>query len=269
MNDHISTVETLSALKRQEESAYYTTAGLYEDHLVDARCRLFMVEWCHTVADFCKFSPDTIAIAVNNMDRYLAKRPHVLDDKRQFQLVVMTCLYTAVKLNELEVLDTYTVSRLSKGVYSEEEIEEAEIEIIATLRWRLNPPTAMAFAVNYLKLLPTHPSKRAWEIVKAQVDLAVADASFLGTNNSCIGLAAVSNALSLLQEPLKSHSSIHAICIEMELEGVPSDIQEKLIVRAQAAYGIQIRPALVRREASKTMASSTADLSPRCVTMSR
>ena len=165
--DHAATIETLIAMKTQEASAYVTATGLYDDTPVDALCRLLMVNWSNSVADFCKYSRDTVAISIHNMDRYFAKQPLGLHDKRKFQLIAMACLYMAIKVNEPEAIDPSTVSRLSKGVYSDVEIEIAEREIITALQWRVNPPTAVAFAEQYLKLLPAYPTE-IWEIIHAQ-----------------------------------------------------------------------------------------------------
>jgi len=265
--DQASTIEVLSAMRKQEESGYTTVSGQYDATPVDVQCRSLMVDWCCKIADFCKFSPDTVAIAVQNMDRYVAERQHVLHDRRGFQLVAMTCLYTAVKINEPEAIDPKCVSNLSKGIYSIKEIEETEREIIATLQWRINPPTAMAFADNYLKLLPTYPSQ-VDEVVRAQVQLAIVDSSFLGTANSSIAMEAVSNALLLLQPSLHS-DHIHIIRQSLDLAGGSPDLKTRLMSTAQAVSGIAVKPTLVRRQSSKVMLSAGAHVSPRCVTMTQ
>ena len=265
--DQASTIEVLSAMKKQEESGYTTVKGQYDATPVDVQCRSLMVDWCFKIADFCKFSPDTVAIAVHNMDRYVAERQQVLHDRRRFQLVAMTCLYTAVKVNEPEAIDPKCVSNLSKGIYSIQEIEEAESEIIATLKWRINPPTAMAFADNYLKLLPTYPNQ-VEEVVRAQVHLAIVDSSFLGATNSTIAMEAVSNAL-LLVEPSLFSDHVHIIRESLDLAGGSPDLQAMLMSTAQAVSGVEVNPTLVRRRSSKVMSSAAAHASPRCVAMTQ
>ena len=262
-----TTIDILLAMNKQEESGYNTKAGQYDATPVDTRCRFLMADWCCKIADFCKFSPDTVAIAVNNMDRYVARRPSALDDTRGFQLVAMTCLYTAVKVNEPEAIDPKCVSNLSKGVYSVREIEEAERNIITTLEWKINPPTAMAFADSYLTLLPSHPNQ-VLEIVRAQVHLAFMDSCFLGTSNSSIAMEAVSNALLLVQPSLHS-DSIHVIRESLCVTAVSPDLGAKLMGAAQTISGIRGRPQLVKRRSSKVMSSAAAHVSPRCVTMAQ
>jgi hypothetical protein len=127
----------------------------------------------------------------------------------------------------------------------------------------------MAFAENYVKLPPVYPVE-IWEIIHAQIDLSVGDACFLGTGNSCIGLEAVSNALSLLSPSTLQNQSILAIRKSMECNSVAVCIQEKLMAKAQSAIvAVPSRPALVRRECSKEMSSNDADLSPRCIAMAQ
>ena len=263
--DQATTIDILSAMKKQEESGYHTKAGQYDDAPVDPQCRFLMADWCSKIADFCNFSHDTVAIAVHNMDRYVAQRPLVLNDRREFQLVAMTCLYTAVKVNEPEAIDPKCVSNLSKGVYSKKEIEEAESDIITALQWRINPPTAMAFADSYLKLLPSCPTQ-VLDIVRAQVHVAVMDSCFLGTSNSCIAMEAVSNALLLVQPSLHS-DYFHIVRESLDLAQVSPDVEAKLTGVAQAVCGTGGRPSLVQRRSSKVMSSATAHVSPCCVTI--
>jgi hypothetical protein len=83
--------------------------------------------WSNQITDFCDNAiVRRLLPSIHNMDRYLARQPGVLYDKRQFQLIAMTCFYMAAKVNEQEAIDPSTVSKLSKGIYSAAEVEEAE-----------------------------------------------------------------------------------------------------------------------------------------------
>lgn len=266
--DHADLIDTLTAMKRQDETIYSTKSGLYDgSRMINGEIRGMMVDWCVRIADFCKFDRDTVSIAINLLDRYVERRQATfLDDQRQFQLVAMTCLYTAIKVHELEAMTPDIVANLSKGVYSAAEIEMTERDILKTIEWRVNPPTAMSFATNYLNLVHhLHPARRHIEdLVHRQIDYALKDDSFLGTSASVIAFASVSNAI-LSVEPSVHGVSCRAIAQVAGLDSVPSGLSETL----SQGCGIETsRPKLVRR-LSKRNSSSAVHLSPRCITMER
>lgn len=207
------TMATLGAMCSQEEQAYLTHSYLHEpatlpvpnallDH-VDIECRTKMTAWCYQVIDFCKFDRETVSIAMNYLDRYLASETGsaALLDRKVFQLAAMTCLYTAVKIHEPEAMTPELVSNLSRGAYSSEEIERMEASILAALQWRLNPPTSLAFARTFMKLIPDIDSSihdMIYDLVRLQTELAVGDCSFINAPASTIGFCSLIHALESL-----------------------------------------------------------------------
>jgi hypothetical protein len=161
-----------------------------------------MVEWCFQIADFCKFSRETVAIGMSYLDRYLSTDTGLpaLDDRKVFQLAAMTCLYTAIKIHEPEAMQPRIIVKLSKGTYTEEEITDMELEILNAIQWRMNPPTALSFLNSFLALLPgdvMSPSDKdtVYELAKFQTELAVHEYSLVTVDASTVAFAAVMNAL--------------------------------------------------------------------------
>jgi hypothetical protein len=70
----------------------------------DAWCRLKMVQWCYQVIDFVELSRDTVFIAISYLDRFFStstqRAKQVLENRKEYQLAVMTCLFMAIKLFE-------------------------------------------------------------------------------------------------------------------------------------------------------------------------
>ena len=98
-------------------------------------------------------------IALNFVDRYVAvHHAHgVLQDRAWYQRLSMTALYTALKLHgsaQHAMLDPSAICRLSMDTFSVAEIEAQELELVQTLQWRLNPPTAVQFVRQFVMLIP-------------------------------------------------------------------------------------------------------------------
>lgn len=204
-----STLETIEVMRRQEESAYHVSDYLaclpnvpLHESPVDEDCRQVMAKWCHDIADFCNYSRETAAIALNCLDRFMSSPLGIpiLLDRNQYQLAAMTALYTAVKVHEHEAMDPALVSTLSRGAHSAEAVEQMENRMLQAVQWRVNPPTAIAFVRHMLDLVPPHlidASTRdtVLELTQFQVDLATCDYRFSQAPVSRIAFASLMNAI--------------------------------------------------------------------------
>lgn len=170
---------------------------------VDETCRKLMAYWCYQVVDRCQFSRDTVAIAMNMLDRFLASPSghHVLKDRRVFQLTCMTCLYTAIKVHESEALSSKTIESLSQGKYSEKDIETMEMNLLFAIRWKCHPPTALGF-VQYLLEVHTPLSEeeqlQMYNMTKLQIEWTIIHYKYsVNEKASTIALAALANVQEL------------------------------------------------------------------------
>jgi len=204
------TLDTIHAMRRQEELAYSvsdylsclpeTNAAL--ETPVDATCRHVMAKWCNEIADFCDYKRETVAIAMNCLDRFMASPSgyEVLLDRNQYQLAAMTALYSSVKIHEQEAMDPRLVSTLSRGVHSAEAVEAMESKMLNAIQWRINPPTAMSFVRSMIDLIPDHlmnscEKETVADITKFQIELAVNEYKFCTVNASSIAYACALNAM--------------------------------------------------------------------------
>ena len=271
------TLLSIAAMCQQEETGYRTCDFLGKDRTrscsssldnpscpltpplvdIDMDCRTKMSAWCYQVVDFCKFNRETVAIAMNLLDRFVASSSPasvaVMADRKSYQLAAMTCLYTAVKIHEPEAMDPRLVSTLSRGTYQPHEVEAMERQILTALTWRVNPPTAMAFVRQYLALIPDtvlDPITRAaiYDLAKFQTELAVSEYDFLNVKPSVVSFCSLMNALEsvgclpeVVFQTIASTLS-HAI----QLSANVSDIQ------------MWLYQAVVREPAAQTMFAATA-----------
>ena len=74
---------------------------------IDEECRMVMISWYHQVLDHCSFSRENGGIAAFLLDMYLSTEKLGMEaqvDRKQFQLVSMTALFLAIKMNECETI---------------------------------------------------------------------------------------------------------------------------------------------------------------------
>ena len=140
----------LSAMLRQEEEYQcHDYLKNFDDARIDETCRTKMAEWVFQVVDCTQLQRETASVAVTYLDRFMctsspsAKKAR--QDRKEYQLVVLTTLYIATKIFEPFAMDASLVSKISRGVHSEEEIIALEYEILVALQWKVNGKLALDY----------------------------------------------------------------------------------------------------------------------------
>ena len=244
-------VDTIKVMRMQEVNVYAVASDYLHQHQpqvdamrgpinskglsVDADCRFKMAEWKRQVVDFCKFQRETVAISMSYLDRFLAS-PGGVDaryNRKIYQLASMAALYTAIKVNEPEAVDPKTVAGLSRGAHTEEQVEDMERQILFSIDWRLHPPTALAFCIHFLAVLPemeTDKKESVFALAKIQTELSVSDYFYVGVDPSTIAFASIVNAFQSLDATVDIqalHSLATVIGIDLSSKKV-HEVKEKL-----------------------------------------
>ena len=165
------------------------------------------------VVDHFDLSREIVSIAVNHMDRYLSASPSAIE-KSSFQLLSLTCLYLAIKLNEVRIIKIPgskstmdTLHQLSRGFFSLKDMEEMERDILQRLQWHVHPPTPQQFLKTILFLTVNEEddfAKELYGLANFQVELAVLDYYFASYKLSEIAMASFLNALDELDPTNKT-----------------------------------------------------------------
>lgn len=217
-------ISTIHVMLLQEKSGYLVSEYLSDHHdlqqatapnktavprPVDADCRFKTSIWYYQVIDFWRYNRETGSIAMSYLDRFLSTKigRKALDDRRVFQLASITCLYTALKIHEPVKIEPSTFAQLSRGLYTDEQIEAMERVILETLEWRLNPPTPKAFLHYFLELIPTQMMTSALraallEIATSQLELSVGEYIFATLKPSTVAMSALLNAVDSVDDDL-------------------------------------------------------------------
>lgn len=250
--DYETTLDTIKVMRRQEESAYQLTDYLADMargplHLaeapVDAECRQVMAKWCNDICDFCQYTRETAAIALNCLDRFMATADgqKILLDRNQYQLAAMTALYSAVKIHEHEAMDPALVSTLSRGSHSAQAVEAMEQRLLVAIQWRVNPPTASAFVHAISDLIPSHfmdasAKETLMELTNFQIELATCEYRFSQHSASRIAFASIMNAIeSISTDGMFLENFERSLASAMKLE--PSDTRDIRITLYESING--------------------------------
>lgn len=162
--------------------------------------------------------------------------PYIDIDAHEFQLAGMTSLYVALKLhgkNEADpshidenettssvtfktsklksvfALSSNDFARLSRGVYTKNDIIEMEQAILQVLNWRMNPPTPVDFLFYFLHALEEPDTKIKfvlYELARYFLELAVSvyDLS-VRQRPSCVALTSLVMAIEAMDEASLPH----------------------------------------------------------------
>mmetsp|Transcript_13043 Transcript_13043/g.27608 ORF Transcript_13043/g.27608 Transcript_13043/m.27608 type:complete len:336 (-) Transcript_13043:67-1074(-) len=207
-------VDRIEVLLSQETSTYATRNYIDASRgdltntpePVNETCRLKMVEWLYAIIDMCQLRRSAVPIAMTYVDRILSSAcddeyvMEILKDRNKYQLVVITCLYIAVKIFEQQVISPEVLVKLSRGRYSEQDIEREESRILSVLDWKLNGPTALEFVQHFLFMISDSINDEAAmnEVIgmaRLQAELSVANQSLAYEKYSVVALASIRNAM--------------------------------------------------------------------------
>ncbi len=202
---------------------------------ITADDRTQIVDWCYDVIDLCQLDRETVAIAVHMVDRFMSNlcrlpssgiSPHfsyqeILYDRTKYQLLVVSALYIAIKVNERVIFSSEKLAAASQGMYSKESIEAMERIILACLQWRVIVPTAFQVGYVTLELLKAKLQEsnssvvdiRNWESIQEelryQTEIAVRDYQLAVQRPSTIAISALINAIKM--DPKKNEVESHLI----------------------------------------------------------
>jgi hypothetical protein len=171
--------------------------------------RTKIVDWCYEIVDQCRFDRETVAAAMNIVDRFMSRGrtsssqgPELLYDRHQYQLLAMTSLYISIKLHERTVFSSDDFSAASRGVYSTRDIEAMELRILHGLEWRICVPTPLRVGCQIVEILESicqDVSRGTWEFLHDelayQTENAVREYYFSKQCSSTVAIVAIMNGI--------------------------------------------------------------------------
>ncbi|XP_022952954.1 cyclin-D3-1-like isoform X1 [Cucurbita moschata] len=134
--------------KEQDQNLQY---GAVLENLVQTEGALFLarteaVEWLLKVNAFYGFSTLTALLAINYLDRVLTGRHFQRDKPWMLQLLAVTCISLAAKVEEVRVpvLQDLQVED-SKFIFEAKTIQRMELLVLSALQWKMHAVTPVSF----------------------------------------------------------------------------------------------------------------------------
>ncbi|KAL7535882.1 LOW QUALITY PROTEIN: hypothetical protein ACHAXR_006789 [Thalassiosira sp. AJA248-18] len=240
-----------------EKEGYYMCHDYLEGNKKDgARCRAKVCQWIFHIVDCAKLQRETAIVAISYLDRHLSSSKRARCDRKEYQLAAMTSVYIAIKweadcpnvnqefecgiLLELTLfallsncsikitapfeMDASTLSGLSRGLQSAENIISYESIMLSSLRWKLHGPTPPQF-INYILALLPQKSIVAVKISCEscrQIEFAYEDYACVPLRRSTLAVSSILNSLTAVAQddfPLDKRAQfVREICDVFDLD---------------------------------------------------
>ncbi|XP_063977631.1 G1/S-specific cyclin-E1 [Diachasmimorpha longicaudata] len=114
------------------------------------RMRAILLDWLIEVCEVYKLHRETYYLAMDYIDRYLTTHSNV--PKSQLQLIGITCLFIAAKVEEIYPPKIAEFAYVTDGACTEEEILGKELIILKGLGWNLSPVTPPGWLNVYMQM---------------------------------------------------------------------------------------------------------------------
>ncbi|XP_030597556.1 G1/S-specific cyclin-E1-like isoform X2 [Archocentrus centrarchus] len=115
------------------------------------RMRSVILCWLMEVCETYAIHRQTFYLAQDYFDRFLLLEKNL--KLGAMQLIVLTCLLIASKMEETRPLKIRHLSYVANGIYLVEEFRDMELVILKALRWYIRPDTALTWLKSFLQVL--------------------------------------------------------------------------------------------------------------------
>jgi hypothetical protein len=198
--------------------------------------RKMIVDWCYQVIDQIGADRELVYITMNILDRFLAvcflaknkqdattpsmlprsvssfRTRNYLTDKKAYETAVMTSLLITMKLQGIPSLCITDLVQMSSNSVTSKDIIEVGKEIISSLSWNKQIPTAARFANALVHLLPDSIDERTkvsiYEISVFQIELSIQDESCSHHPPSLVAWMSFENAMDDMNVPHDIRASV-------------------------------------------------------------
>lgn len=174
-------------MKRQQES-YSIPPYLVGREDFSPGMRAVLTEWLLQVSEEFSNRPETLFLAVNLVDLYMSKKTV---PRTKVQLVGITCLLIASKMEETHYPDIGELLYLCDGIYTRPQLLDMEMKVVMTVRCTANMPTVISFAELFLQESGVGTSGPAASLTRYLAELSILYHPAGSLSSSLVGLAIV------------------------------------------------------------------------------
>ena len=192
----------------QEQETHYRVRGNYlskSEATVTPEDRRTMCSWCYQIADLCSIDRGVACIGMSYLDRFMSTSSNrsmdALLSRTEYQLAAVSCLVIALKCRSgIELGTGFVAETVCQGVYTEDELDAMEMEVLGALTWKLNGPSSHDFVDAIVGLLPPSccsggASSSLVLAARAHLEAAALDYSMAMHPSSALACAALLSSL--------------------------------------------------------------------------
>jgi hypothetical protein len=133
----------------EQELAFLPVPTYFQHHPdLNPRIRYILIDWLFEVGEEFRLQRETVHLAVNYVDRFLSASVAMARDC--MQLVGVTCLFLAAKLEEVRPPLVHDYARVTAGAHSADELRHFERVVLDRLHWRMSSPTVQMWINLFL-----------------------------------------------------------------------------------------------------------------------
>ncbi|ELT87331.1 hypothetical protein CAPTEDRAFT_150088 [Capitella teleta] len=139
-------------LMLRKEAQYSRDPNMLHRHPgLQPRMRAILLDWLIEVCEVYRLHRETFYLATDFIDRYLSITEGV--EKQQLQLMGITALFIAAKLEEIYPPKIGEFAYVTDGACTDDCILEQELVMLKALKWDLSPMTPNSWLNIYLQLI--------------------------------------------------------------------------------------------------------------------
>lgn len=137
--------------RKDEKALLDRDPGMLARHPgIQSRMRAILLDWLMEVCEVYKLHRETYYLAVDYLDRYLTANLKL--PKTRLQLIGITCLFTAAKVEEIYPPKIAEFAYVTDGACTEDDIVKQELMLMLGLNWSINPVTIIGWLSVYMQV---------------------------------------------------------------------------------------------------------------------
>lgn len=133
------------------------------------RMRAILLDWLNEVCEVYKLHRETYYLALDYLDRYLSTNVSI--SKTFLQLIGITCLFIAAKVEEIYPPKLSEFAYVTDGACSEDDILKQELVILSALKWQTSPITIIGWLGVYMQLRVSNRQPKTQEEIHSKTVL--------------------------------------------------------------------------------------------------
>lgn len=126
--------------------------------------RAILFDWILELSEQFKLQRETFYRTMYYLDKYMMIQPCIKRDN--FQLLGMSCLWIAVKTEEVNGIRIQNLLEMTGNVYTESQVKETERDLVIKLGWKLCPPTLNGWMNVIINLWDMYIARSRYEEIR-------------------------------------------------------------------------------------------------------